>query len=150
MKSILSGSVLFDKPLVVNYTAKNAFAATVNNDECQAAIAAIDPAIIGVAPGVVRITERATKSRAGVLHYNIKLVNHEPVVTVNESVLGKVAKNTFVDDTLSISFSIPAKIMENDPLEAARRMERLTKLLDFVEWRFREGGLETISSITND
>lgn len=150
MKSILSGSSLYGSSLVVNYVAKNAFASTLPTDDRQTAIAAIDNTIVGVAPGTIRITERATKTRAGVLHYNIKLVNHEPTVTVNESVLGKVAKNTFVDDTLSISFSIPAKIMENDPLEAARRIQRWKDLLNFIEGRVDVAGLETVNSITND
>lgn len=81
-------------------------------------VAAIDPEITGVANGTVELTERVQVSRAGTVHFNIKFKNLEPLVSVIEGPLGKVARNTTSENTLSVTSSASAKLLRDDPASA--------------------------------
>lgn len=95
--------------------------------------------VFGIADGESRVDERYNINKRGILHHNMRFESNDPVITVQDGVNGRVAKNNFKKNVVSVSVAVDQNRLKTDPayLELVRHQTSAT-LLAYANTLFTE------------
>jgi hypothetical protein len=103
-----------------------------------------DNPVFGIADGETKVDERYNINKRGILHHNMRFEMIDPVITVHEGANGRVAKNQFKSNVVSISVAIDQNRMKTDPAYVELVRHQVARvLLGYADTMF--GGLQELA-----